>query len=103
MLLEHGQPLIFGAESDKALAYEPASGSFRVTTDLDEAAVHDETSLSFAHALAHIDGPGLPTPLGVIYCVPRVDYTSEMDAHTPYRSIDRDDLKELVYAGSWEA
>jgi 2-oxoglutarate ferredoxin oxidoreductase subunit beta len=103
VLVEHGQPLVFGAEDDKALVYDADAGTFSVTADVTQATVHDETNLAFASALARIDEPNLPTPLGVLYCEPRVDYVAQLEAHTPYRPIDRDDLKELLYAGSWEA
>ncbi len=103
VLIEHGQPLLFGADQDKALAYDAPSGTFNVTDDLSAAALHDETNLSFAVALAHIDDPALPTPLGVLYCKPRPDYTSMMAQRTPYQPMSRDDLKQALYSGSWVA
>ncbi len=103
VLIEHGQPLLFGADQDKALKYDAPSGTFSVTDDLSAAALHDETNLSFASALARIDDPALPTPLGVLYCKPRPDYTSMLAERVPYQSMSRDDLKQALYAGSWEA
>jgi 2-oxoglutarate ferredoxin oxidoreductase subunit beta len=103
VLIEHGQPLLFGAEQDKALEYDAPSGTFSITDDLSAAALHDETNLSFAWALAHIDDPALPTPLGVLYCKPRPDYTSVLAERVAYQPMSRDDLKQILYAGSWEA
>ena len=103
VLIEHGQPLLFGAEQDKALEFDAPSGTFSVTDDLSAAALHDETNLSFAWALARIDDPALPTPLGVLYCKPRPDYTSMLAERVPYQPMSRDDLKQALYAGSWEA
>ena len=103
VLIEHGQPLVFGANRDKALSFDAPSGTFNITDDLSAAALHDETNLSFASALAHIDDPALPTPLGVLYCKPRPDYTTMLAERVPYQPMSRDDLKQALYAGSWEA
>ena len=103
VLIEHGQPLLFGADQNKALSFDAPTGTFSVTNDLSTAALHDETNLSFASALAHIDDPALPTPLGVLYCEPRPDYTTVLAERTPYQPMSRDDLKQTLYAGSWEA
>ena len=103
VIMRHGEPMIFGAARDKGLVYEAERGDFRVTSDLVEASLHDETNPALAAALARIDDPALPKPLGIFYCAPRVDYTTALREHVPYRPLTREDLREVLHAGSWTA
>ena len=103
VIVRDGEPMVFGAANDKGLVFEPERGTFRVTADVAAATVHDETNPALANALAGVTDPDLPKPLGVFYNVPRADYGSALQAHVPYRPIDRDDLKEILHAGSWRA
>lgn len=79
LVVEHGKPLLFGAEKRKGIRiddYKP------IVVDLDESGlsesdlwIHDETDLSKANLLARFfDDPregGLPRPFGVFYAVER--------------------------------
>ena len=70
--LEHGQPMIFGKENSKGLVFNKQTCRFEVANlaDLagkDALAIHDETNLEHAHALAALEQPEFPVPLGVIY------------------------------------
>ena len=103
VIVHHGEPMLFGADNDRGLVYEPVRGKFRVTENAAEASVHDETNWALAAALARVDDPDLPTPLGVFYCAPREDFLSAREARIPYASLSRDDLKDLLYADSWRA
>ena len=103
VIVRDGEPMIFGAARDKGLVYEPERGDFRVTSDLAEASLHDETNPALAAALARIDDPALPKPLGIFYCMPRTDYTTALREHVPYRPLTREDLREVLHAGSWTA
>lgn len=101
--LEHQQPMLFGAERDKGLQFDPASGGFRVLTAADGdvaalATVHDETSLMHARALVE-QRAGMPVVLGVIYCEPAIDYTRAAANAAPYQALSRNDLQSLI-AGS---
>ena len=103
VIVRHGEPMLFGADNDKGLVYESERGGFRTTGDVAESSVHDETNWALGAALARLDDASMPTPLGVFYCAPRDDYTSALNAHIPFAPLDRDDLKEVLYAGSWRA
>ena len=103
VIVRHGEPMLFGADNDRGLVYEPVRGEFRITGNPGEASVHDETNWALAAALARVDDPGLPTPLGVFYCAPREDYVSAREARVPYQPLSTDDLRDLLYADSWRA
>ena len=103
VIVRHGEAMVFGAGRDKGLVYEPERGGFRVTSDLAEASRHDETNPALAAALARVDDPALPKPLGIFYCAPRTDYTTALQEHVPYRPLTRDDFREVLHAGSWTA
>ncbi len=99
--LEHGQPMLFGKENDKALVFNEQKGTFEVAelSQLDSetnVAVHDETNIDRAFALAQMEQPGHPVPLGVLYAEPCPDFV-EARGFTGTRSAwDRDALKALL-------
>ena len=103
VIVRRGEPMLFGADNDKGLVYEPVRGEFRVTENAAEASLHDETNWALAAALARVNDPTLPTPLGIFYCVPREDFSSAREARIPYAPLSLGDLKELLYADSWRA
>ena len=99
--LEHGQPMLFGKEDDKALVFNEQKGTFEVA-DVSElkseadVAVHDETNIDRAFALAQMEQPGHPVPLGVLYAEPCPDFV-EARGFTGTRSAwDRNALKALL-------
>ncbi|MHC4909233.1 MAG: 2-oxoacid:ferredoxin oxidoreductase subunit beta, partial [Planctomycetota bacterium] len=68
--LEHGKPLIFGAERNKGLKFNGArievvelGGS--ITED--DLIHHDETDCNLAFMLARLEQPDFPEPLGILY------------------------------------
>jgi 2-oxoglutarate ferredoxin oxidoreductase subunit beta len=65
--LEHGKPLIFGAEDDKALRLNGVDLEVVKVAYVDESEilVHDETDQTLAWLLSQA-GPPLPTPIGVL-------------------------------------
>lgn len=73
--VEHGKPLIYGEKREKGLKWSEADGCFDIIVGapdevLQKATIFDETNLSQAIALAHLE-PGLegyPAALGVLYC-----------------------------------
>ncbi|MDL4777621.1 MULTISPECIES: 2-oxoacid:ferredoxin oxidoreductase subunit beta [Thermomonosporaceae] len=78
--LEHGEPIVFGAERQKALVRNPA-GSFEVANvaDVDPSriAVHDASNPdpSQAFALSRLDSPAFEhTPIGIFRNVDRPSY-----------------------------
>ena len=103
VIVRHGEPMVFGAAADKGLVYESERGTFRVTSEPSEASLHDETNPALAAALARVDDPALPKPLGIFYCAERTDYTTALEEHVPYRPLTREAFGKVLYEGSWRA
>jgi 2-oxoglutarate ferredoxin oxidoreductase subunit beta len=84
ILVEHGQPLIFGAARDKGLRLVSSGLDLEVVrigeagiTEAD-VLVHDETSRALAVMLAAMEAPSRPVALGVLYCRPAPSYERQM-------------------------
>jgi 2-oxoglutarate/2-oxoacid ferredoxin oxidoreductase subunit beta len=79
--LEHGEPIIFGAQRDKALQ-RSASGSLEVVpADSPDILVHDarHPDPSLAFALSRLDSPAFEhTPIGIFRQVERPSYDELM-------------------------
>jgi 2-oxoglutarate ferredoxin oxidoreductase subunit beta len=78
--VEHGKPLIFGAESSKGLRMKKDVMELEIVT-LGEDGVsesnilpHDETNQTLAMLLAAMQPPTFPVALGVLYCDPAPTY-----------------------------
>ena len=75
----HGEPLVFGANRDKGLRFNPETIAIEVIElgddgeGLDEVIVHDETNLRLAQMLAAL-APPMPVAMGVLYCNPAASY-----------------------------
>jgi 2-oxoglutarate ferredoxin oxidoreductase subunit beta len=68
LYLAHGQPLLFGAQKDKGIAFDATFKPYRVTgSDLGKAYVWDETAETPAPAmaLATMNEAEFPVPVGV--------------------------------------
>ncbi|MEY2233784.1 thiamine pyrophosphate-dependent enzyme, partial [Streptomyces sp. BF23-30] len=84
--LEHGQPIRFGAESEKGVVRDPATGDLQVVTVTPENAsrilVHDAhaTTPTTAFALSRLADPDTlhQTPIGVFRSVERPVYDTLM-------------------------
>ncbi len=77
-ILEHGKPIIFGAEKKKGLRLngfkieEVVIGENGVTED--DIIVHDETSAELSSMLANLKHPEFPVPLGVLRRTESIPY-----------------------------
>ena len=111
--LEHGQPLIFGKERDKAIALKSgAAGVEAEVVKLEEAdpaslLKHDETAVNgvLPYLLSRFDEMGLPVPLGVFRAVERATYeelvVEQLDAAADQAG--RGNLHDLLHSGeTWE-
>lgn len=84
--VEHGQPLIYGAEKNKGIRLNTQTLTLEAVTigenGVTEAdiLVHDEKNRSLAMMLAAMDGDELPVALGVIYCDPAETYEDGIEA-----------------------
>ncbi|MBL4906901.1 MAG: 2-oxoacid:ferredoxin oxidoreductase subunit beta [Sneathiella sp.] len=83
--VEHGQPLLFGAEGNKGIRLDPMSLTLDVVTlgengiTQADILVHDEKNKSLATMLAEMGGDELPTAFGVLYCDPSPTYETSVD------------------------
>ncbi|MCY1718733.1 2-oxoacid:ferredoxin oxidoreductase subunit beta [Prolixibacteraceae bacterium Z1-6] len=86
LILEHGKPMIFGAENEKGLIFE--NGKLKVViigkdgVTEDDILVHDaeEVDPTLHMALINMQLPDMPVALGVIRSVPAPVYDVEMEA-----------------------
>jgi len=109
VLVEHGQPMIYGKEVKRGIRLRPGKLELEVVTlgedGITEAdlLVHDETNPVLANMLSHMGGDGFPTALGVLYCDPTPAFDQEVTARRealPKREGDaRSQIEKLVYAG----
>lgn len=77
IVVEHGQPLIFGKERDKGLRITPGKMELEIVgigengvTEAD-ILVHDETNRELATLLASMESPDMPVAVGVLYSIER--------------------------------
>jgi 2-oxoglutarate ferredoxin oxidoreductase subunit beta len=113
LLLEHGKPLLFGAENDKGIRingrFEPEVvevGDGPGKVPLSEIAVHDEQgSPAYAFMLANMSYPAFPMPLGVIRAVPKPNYDDQANAQLrdSVKTRGEGDLAALLRSGmTWD-
>lgn len=112
IVLEHGEPLIFGSNLDKGIMIKEFNP---VVVDLNDGVhtvadlwVHDEKDESPIRAfiLSHMtDDPNLPTPLGVFRQILKPTYDGGVQSQIDH-IMERDgegDLEELLFSGNtWE-
>ena len=78
--VEHGKPLIFGADSNKGIRVNHDILDLEVVTvgengvTLEDVLVHDETNRTLAGWLALMEAPEFPVAIGVLYCDPMESY-----------------------------
>ncbi|MCS6935687.1 MAG: 2-oxoacid:ferredoxin oxidoreductase subunit beta [Chitinophagales bacterium] len=88
LMLEHGKPLIFGAQNDKGVRLD---GLKPVVVDLntgispDELWIHDETDKTKAFLLARFaELENMPCPFGVFYCEQRACFEDDVHGQMRY-------------------
>lgn len=105
LVLEHGQPMRFGA--DKGLRLRPGSLELEVVTvgeggvDESEILVHDETNRTMAFLLASLEPPDFPIALGVLYRDPAPTYDASVRAQLEASKHNKGegDMDALLQAG----
>jgi len=105
ILLDHGQPIRFGADGERGVRLRP-DGSAELVDGAAEGdlLVHDEhaETTSLANALARLSHtPHGPTPIGVFRDVERAVYDRLMDEQLARARKEQGDgdLGELLHAG----
>ena len=110
LLLEHGQPILFGRGRTKGIYMDGASPKVIDLADgeysVDDVMVHDKTDRMKALVLSEMTyRPEFPVPLGVIYEVEKNTYEDLTYQQIDY-AIEKDglgDLDAIVHAGHiWE-
>ncbi len=110
--LEHGQPLVFGAEGEHGLRLKPGALALEVV-DLGAGGAsesdlmkHDETDRALASILAAMEPPDFPVALGVLYCDPAPSYEAAVAQQIAEVTTQRPngDLNALLRRGpTWTA
>ncbi len=112
LILEHGQPMIFGKNHDKGIRLE---GYSPVVVDIsngkysaNDLLVHNEfeTSPVLSMMLAHMtDSPGFPTPMGVFRQIlkPTYDEGIEVQINNVKAKKGEGNLEKVLFGGNtWE-
>jgi len=81
ILVEHGKPLLFGKNKEKALRLKPGKLELEIVPTDSDALIHDETNRPLAQLLAALEPP-FPAAMGVLYCNPAASYEQEVYAQT---------------------
>lgn len=105
--LEHGKPLLFGADKDKGIAFDASFHPYIVSgDDLAKAHVWDETAdtPAPAMALATMDESKFPVPIGVFRRQEKPVFEQGVNAQLEQAQAARQEsIKDLIYAGElWE-
>jgi 2-oxoglutarate/2-oxoacid ferredoxin oxidoreductase subunit beta len=86
VVLEHGQPMIFGKARDQGLRLIPGKLELEVVrigengVGEDDILIHDETNRAAASLLGAMEPPALPMAIGVLYCNPTTTYDGAVHA-----------------------
>ena len=109
--MEHGKPLLFGADKNKGIRLNVKTLTLEAVTvgengvTVEDILVHDETNRSLATLLAEMDGRELPVALGVIYCDPAPTYEEGIESKImSLRGAEAPSLDGLLRQGhTWQA
>ena len=109
LVLEHGQPLVFGGPGErKGIVFNDGIPSVISLADEEDpiargVVVHDEKApaASYAGVLATLQRPEFPMPVGVLRAVDKATYEDELQKQIDSAIAERGkgDLKELLHSG----
>ena len=108
LYLEHGRPLVWGAQQRKGLALDGLELVVVEVVDDDTSGVlvHDTGSRALARLLAELDGSdGFPVPVGIFFAEERDTYDGLFQAQVEEarKTFGEGDLAALIDAGdTWE-
>jgi 2-oxoglutarate/2-oxoacid ferredoxin oxidoreductase subunit beta len=106
--VEHGKPLLFGANKDKGLRLDSKTLALEVVkvgengVTLDDVLVHDETNPTFAALLTRMPFPEFPVAVGVLHATRRPTYDGTLRAQqkAAKEKAGNGDLQKLLRGGS---
>jgi 2-oxoglutarate ferredoxin oxidoreductase subunit beta len=107
--LEHGKPLVFGKERDKAIRIKGMKPEIVQAANLDDVEgllIHNEKAPEpyYAYMLTQMEYPHLPVPFGVFRAIekPTYDEMLEHQVESARQAKGSGDLKDLIYgAETW--
>ena len=100
--VEHGKPLVFGAENDQGLRMKAGAAELEVVQlgdngiSEEDLLHHDETNHVLANLLAEMQPPEFPVALGVLYCVEGTGYEGRVRNEGAPRPADDEALNRLL-------
>ena len=101
----HGMPLMFGAEKNKGLRFDPTRVQIEVVVigengvTEDDILVHDETNRTLAALLAAMEPPNHPMAVGVLYSNPVDTYESQVYGQIAAAQNGGADLNDVIRRG----
>ncbi len=105
LILEHGQPMLFGKNGQKGIhldGHQPQVVEIGGKYAVDDILVHDKTDRMMALILSEFTyRPDLPTPLGIIYQVDLDSYEQQVHAQMKQavKKLGPGDISALLRAG----
>ncbi len=110
LVLQHGQPMVFGKESDKGIkldGFKPVIVSLKDGKySVNDLLVHDVKSRELAFILSELNEyPDYPTPIGVFLDIERATYDGEMKGQIDKAKAKSGEvtLDDLLFSGNtWE-
>ncbi len=100
--LKHGEPMLFGEDSSKGIAFNTSTWQLEVidaAANPDAVLIHDESNATLARLLIDLH---LPVALGVIYRQPAQTYEDAFYAHHPSRMQRSKSVADLIKGpASW--
>lgn len=109
LLLEHGDPMVFGKKRDKGIrldGFTPQVVTLGNDVSMDDLAVHDETDKNLAVILARFTyDEKLPKPIGILYRSDEPTYEDMLAAQIEKarETLGEGDLAELILGtDTWE-
>ncbi len=80
--VEHGKPVVFGKNNEKAIRLNRESLALEVVpATADDVLVHDESNPVLANLLAAMGGPGFPIAIGILHRRPGPSFEAEFHQH----------------------
>ena len=105
--VRHGEPLLFGAESDRGLRVRPGSLDIEVVrlgedgVAVADVLVHDERNPALAMLLATMRPPEFPMALGVLYHDPLPSFDAQVEAQFAEAQTGRSLADALSSGRTW--
>jgi 2-oxoglutarate ferredoxin oxidoreductase subunit beta len=106
LILEHGQPCVFGKEAEKGIHLNRDTLALEVVSsdDADKPLlIHDENNKILANMLATMSNPDFPVAVGVIYQESKASFIEDTQAVLKEARNGTASLQELLLSGhTWE-